>query len=1242
MLFCLSLSAENTSTPIVLNSRSLPQQHSSQASSNGIVELTNTFLSEYDQRVAVGDRKGARVALELGAAACPECDLLHEKLAYLYWADQRQENNHEDLLAAQAESLAAVEAALPRSLVRRNSLWLLGKVSAELGDSHTLTRIYSTVLAQNENPQTYVDYAEALAKLGDPNAETMLRRALALNPDIGMAPLGEWLLDHNRERELVSLIPSNALDHYVHFVLGVALERLGDEKKAFAEYEKFQDSEGIRIPFSKAFPAPARFRIPGSRVQADAGIQFDDILKGNSRGALPAASVDTTLVGLAFLISGEAGIENRGVKRGVGWEVRNSVLRGAVQRKDTNKNCPGATNYGSSIPEQYDSAMCSPNRFQGLCSAWCDSGSPCATPTQESRDVAINVYYGVEPDPVGEVCPGGYASGSSTDDCASSTRCNGNDLHSYSLSGALFNYAITGNCPTAEPFPECLRSDTLVGKRCNGVTCFYNNYYIAPAQYNSGGTAIPLGGATLSEVKLRGYVPYQSVGKLRLETELRRLDEYGGDFHIYPTQFGSWRARSTEEITIFGLIDGTYHWRARLSDMNLNYGKWVQFGNNAVSAVDFQVATSCGSSSTTPDSMNTVGSCGGAALSVVVGGTGTGRIVSNPSGIDCPNTCGTMFALGTQVLLSPNASPGSTFAGWSGDSACGTSSLTMNGNHACTATFTASAAAYTLAVFKAGSGTVTSSDGSINCGGSCSHTYVGGITVTLAASAASGWSFSSWSGSCSGGPVVQLAMSGNTNCTANFTQNPQPTPITTTGAATNITASSATLNGTINPENFAATAFFEYGPDPNLGNATPGIGFGPGNNSFFPFAQTVTELACATNYRFRAVGVGAGGDYRASNNTFMTANCPPAPCYVLNLIANGDAPTPIPSPANASGCPNGQYHAGDQVALTVVLVPGDVVIGWGGTNNDASTASTNTVKISFPYNRAVYAIEQHICYHLSLGYTGNGTAPAVTNPVGYCPADYFPWGYEVDVSGASPATGWQIGGWSGTEYDYSQLDHNFILMPQQSSTALVQYIPIQYPLIVTKVGNGSGTVTSDFPGIDCGPTCSASYPYGTTVTLGATPAPGSIFLGFSGGVCNGGVPTMAAYTECTAIFGLAPGASFYTLTPCRILDTRDPNDPNRPAIQAGEARSPVFAGKCGIPSSAKAVSLNVTIVNPSTTGFLTLSPVASASSTINFRQGEVRANNAVIGLNAAGGMTVYCGMAFGAVDYIVDVNGYFQ
>ena len=79
-----------------------------------------------------------------------------------------------------------------------------------------------------------------------------------------------------------------------------------------------------------------------------------------------------------------------------------------------------------------------------------------------------------------------------------------------------------------------------------------------------------------------------------------------------------------------------------------------------------------------------------------------------------------------------------------------------------------------------------------------------------------------------------------------------------------------------------------------------------------------------------------------------------------------------------------------------------------------------------------------------------------------------------------------------------------------------------FSLAVTKAGTGSGTVSSAPAGINCGSTCSGTYNSGTTVTLTATAAAGSIFAGWSGSGCSSGTVLMTANTNCTATFNSSP------------------------------------------------------------------------------------------------------------------------
>jgi Divergent InlB B-repeat domain len=67
-------------------------------------------------------------------------------------------------------------------------------------------------------------------------------------------------------------------------------------------------------------------------------------------------------------------------------------------------------------------------------------------------------------------------------------------------------------------------------------------------------------------------------------------------------------------------------------------------------------------------------------------------------------------------------------------------------------------------------------------------------------------------------------------------------------------------------------------------------------------------------------------------------------------------------------------------------------------------------------------------------------------------------------------------------------------------------------LTVSKGGSGTGTVASTPTGIDCGSSCSATYPGGTPVTLSAAPAAGAVFSGWSGSGCSGTDPCTLAGT----------------------------------------------------------------------------------------------------------------------------------
>ncbi|MDL2718968.1 MAG: hypothetical protein PT977_14570 [Acidobacteriota bacterium] len=124
------------------------------------------------------------------------------------------------------------------------------------------------------------------------------------------------------------------------------------------------------------------------------------------------------------------------------------------------------------------------------------------------------------------------------------------------------------------------------------------------------------------------------------------------------------------------------------------------------------------------------------------------------------------------------------------------------------------------------------------------------------------------------------------------------------------------------------------------------------------------------------------------------------------------------------------------------------------------------------------------------------------------------------------------------------------------------------------------------------------------------------------------------------------GLQFYAVTPCRAADTRSGFGG---IMSASTQRNFTIKGVCGVPVTAKAVSLNVTVVGPTQDGFVSLWPTGGTFpvvSTVNFNAGEpALANGAIVPLAVATPdlATVYgTGSGSGTIHTILDVTGYFQ
>lgn len=212
-------------------------------------------------------------------------------------------------------------------------------------------------------------------------------------------------------------------------------------------------------------------------------------------------------------------------------------------------------------------------------------------------------------------------------------------------------------------------------------------------------------------------------------------------------------------------------------------------------------------------------------------------------------------------------------------------------------------------------------------------------------------------------------------------------------------------------------------------------------------------------------------------------------------------------------------------------------------------------------------------------------------------------------------------------------------------------IGVYFRLDVVRNGSGSDQVVSSAPvgsEISCDLSCSAVLASGSSVTLSPRPGPNSRFAGWLGGGCSGTdlcVVTMDAAKTVSATFFQKAAAGLYTVTPCRIVDTRNPAGPwGAPALEAGATRAFAIGGVCGVPADATAAALNVTITGATGAGSLTVFPgtgPAPETSSIHFAAGKTRANNVTMGL-AAGILSVLDRQAEGTVELIIDVSGYYR
>ncbi|MBB5868270.1 hypothetical protein F4553_001649 [Allocatelliglobosispora scoriae] len=142
----------------------------------------------------------------------------------------------------------------------------------------------------------------------------------------------------------------------------------------------------------------------------------------------------------------------------------------------------------------------------------------------------------------------------------------------------------------------------------------------------------------------------------------------------------------------------------------------------------------------------------------------------------------------------------------------------------------------------------------------------------------------------------------------------------------------------------------------------------------------------------------------------------------------------------------------------------------------------------------------------------------------------------------------------------------------------------------------------------------------------------------------------------SAAYAAAPGSSplqtadmldakgtYYSLFPRRVLDTRTGTGAPKAVVKPGATVRLQVGGAGGVPTTGvAAVAVNLTVVGPTSAGYLTVFPTGAArpnASSINFAKGETRANSVIVALGTDGKIDIF--NAVGSTHILIDVAGYY-
>ncbi len=383
----------------------------------------------------------------------PDSRHAHAGLGAALLAKYRRDQTSVDLQASVRELVQAADIGMSYGKMRYTGAIAQG--FGLLGDEAGLRDFFSRALATGHGQYaTHLHFAQGLALLGSAETDAWFQKTIELAPSgniDAVAFYAEWLLDQGTPERVLEVIAPDEWAEYLHFLRGVALERMGRPDQAREEYEPY-------IEFSADFPAPSRYRIEGSKAQE--GIIFEENSAGEGRSGV--LSSPSCLVNISRSIYAEASTETGGAQRAVGWTMRTRIFN-----QVPGGGCKSFGITGITLCQKYVSAI--NTGFEACHVTGCR--------TSPSTDAAASdVYYGRTPQPILTTphttwCPSGYFIGCSP--CAwPECRCSMDASYGAQASGPLYMWGTSGSCPATHP-SNCGQDPWEICSNGGSDNCFY-------------------------------------------------------------------------------------------------------------------------------------------------------------------------------------------------------------------------------------------------------------------------------------------------------------------------------------------------------------------------------------------------------------------------------------------------------------------------------------------------------------------------------------------------------------------------------------------------------------------------------------------------------------------------------------------------------------------------------------------------------------------------------------------------